>query len=125
MARAKTINQARELARQSANFYGESFLAWIAHDGTPRVRAASTVGPAETSGLHVEKYDPAEERPNELDRRELAAVRAGLYLLSRIVSGPAGLNGEPLAIASAMGKQNPLDAAEIERLQERLIVTRK
>lgn len=125
MARPKTIGQARELARQSANFYGVTFLAWIAHDGTPRVRQKGEVSDRELQGLHVETYDPAEERPNELDRRELAAVRAGLYLLSRIVSGPAGLNGEPLTIASSNGKQNPLTAEEIERLQERLMVTRK
>jgi hypothetical protein len=125
MARAKTIGQARELARQSANFYGVAYAAYIDAADEIHVAPADAIR-GDQQFKHREDYHPAEERPNELDRRELAAVRAWLLWLSLSQKPGAVLPPYPVQrVFSGNGKHNPLAAAELERLQDRLMATRK
>lgn len=123
MARKKTIGQARELARQSANFFRVPYTVYLVPGGEPGVVRKSEFSDEfhAAHGAHVEVYEPAEERPNELDRRELAAVLAGLYLLDLNLGC---LGQTATGILTGKGKHNPLTRTEIDQLAARLMATR-
>ncbi len=127
MARKKTIGQAREVAKQSANFFDIKFAVIVEHCGdTPRVARLNEVPPGLPQRCaSFEVFEPAQERPNELDERELAAVRAGLYLLTKYAADlPAHGDSDVEALVTGSYKHNRLAIAELERLTARLMVTR-
>lgn len=120
MSRKRTIGQARELAKQLANFFEEPYVVYNESDGRPEVQSQKFFlerGLSLPAGADL--FEPAKERPNEIDSRQLAAIRTGLMVLCRMINE---LAENEQKVFEGNGKHYPLDVEEIRQLSNRLIV---